>query len=188
MAHTRLRGRRSVAPVSPDETGNDIVTDIGRLAHRAIGDAIRFGVTTPKQIDALVDSLTAEHGDAYLRRRAQKVRIAAPVRSYLWRFDLRATHVLVHCEYVLPSSIADLVWRERRTGAVLIDELKTGLARPDQGCADQTARHLAGGSIAFGQELVGVRVVRLARGRAARLHRPDGRVEPIPADMQGGLA
>lgn len=185
---TALRFRRSAAPVSPHDEGDSIVTDIGLLAHKAIGEALRFGATTPDEIDALIEDLTDQHRDTYLRRRAQKVRIGAAVRSFIWWYDLRATHEPEGCEVVLPSSIADLVWRHRRTGAVLIDELKTGLPRHEDGAGCQVERHLAGGQSVFGAELVGVRVVRLRRRGVPRLHRPDGGIEAVGRELQGGLS
>lgn len=163
----------------------DTRLNASNIAHLAIARAVYRGVLDDREVDALVEELVGDQ-DAAMRRRVPKTLVTQSVLSFLWHFDLRATHALVGYEHPVRGGRVDLVWKHRHDASIVFDEIKTGMSavRPLLGLKSQYTALARGGSEQFGESFVGLRQLTLLHPRRAMLRTAATTVRPLPARLR----
>lgn len=153
--------------------------EVGRRVHLLVGLALSRGLGSRDLIGVAAEVFTSWSTTQALAPSA-RLRCVTAAATYLRRCR-PAGFDLVGVEEPIGAGVADLVWR--KGASVLVDELKTGSATPnDQAVRDQVMRLVDGGVARWSKRFVGVRVLPLAAVRQAWLTRADRTVEaPIGA-------
>lgn len=135
--------------------------DTGQRIHRIIG-ALATGAPTRDDLFAQADALwRAEPATTGVQQRSVWLRCVTASAVYFARCRPSGDWHLTGVEVDLGGAIADLVWSA--SGAVVIDEIKSGSATiASPAIADQVRRLAIGGRARFGRRFVGVRLVPLA--------------------------
>lgn len=148
--------------------------EVGRRVHRLVGLAIERGLG-PRDLVSLAAEVFSAWPTTKALAPSARLRCVTAAATYLGRCR-PVGFEFAGAEVTLEHAIADLVWRRGRE--VLIDELKTGTAAPnDAFVRDQVTRLFAGGVARWGGRFVGVRVLPLGAVRRAWLMAPDGSIE-----------
>lgn len=133
------------------------------------------GLCAPGRMHRRNSTLVAGFAADYLRGRARP----------------RAPWACVDSEAETDGGLVDLVWRQRGTGLVFVDEVKTSKVPRrdhDKDWLAQTARYAAAGESAWGSKFIGVRLVPLGNMHLAALILPDGTRRPVAPTVADPLA
>lgn len=149
-------------------------TEVGVLVHRVIGDlAACTRYPSPDVIMAAADRCLSHFRPIEVR--AHRQTIAGAVGSYFWHLLPPARFQFLGAELHLGTGRTDLLWGDQ-SGAVVVDELKTGHVRAlsSAATAQQVHKYLAGGSALWGAAFLGVRLLSTASPRQSLMVHPDG--------------
>lgn len=144
--------------------GRLAVTDLPESAH----------LRSLRMVDMARDACSAEnlsnnHGRGFLNE------VVTYAAIYVVKFMPGTGWGHLGSEVPLRKSRADLAWRREADGGVLIDEIKTGhSARRDQDTLAQARKHLSGARDRWGADVLGVRVLSLAKPNASQMFGIDG--------------
>jgi hypothetical protein len=193
----RLRIARPPAEPSttdpePLNTGTRFAATVGTLTHRLIAEALAHAAAGHGDPRALVlprSQALAAAANIGHRTRACRIAVAAGAAIYLERFLLPDDWAFDGAEIDLaPGVRADVVW-SGPTG-VVIDELKTAdgrvAGRVSAARDDQVMRLLEAGTSAYGDRLLGVRLIFLGAAGHSLLHRVGGPAVPLADDPELG--
>jgi hypothetical protein len=176
----------------PANTGTRFVAIVGTLTHRLIAEALGHGAAglgDPRAIVLPRSQALATAAQVGHRTRACRISIAVGAAIYLERFRLPAGWKFDGAEVDLaPGARADVVWSS--PAGVVIDEIKTAdgrvAGRSSTARADQVRRLLDAGTAAFGDRLVGVRLIFLGAAGHSMLHRIGQPPIPLADDTELG--
>lgn len=135
-------------------------TEVGRRVHVIVGRLAGTG-PTPRQVLDEVHDLWRERPYGGTTLASARLRCSTAVSVYFQRCHPDKRWKLTGVEVALDGAVADLVWTNTRTGKVIIDELKTGIADPNSNGAltEQLKRLSVGGRHRFDGSFSGVRLV-----------------------------
>ena len=160
----------------PANTGTRFAAIVGTLTHRLIAEALEYaaaGLGDPREIVLPRSQALATAAKIGHRTRACRISTAAGAAIYLERFRLRDGWTFDGAEVDLPGARADAVWSS--PAGVVIDEIKTAdgrvAGRSSTARTDQVMRLLDAGTAAYGDRLVGVRLIFLGAAGYSVLHR-----------------
>jgi len=150
---------------------------VGALTHELIAELLEDGLRSPspERISATAARLPGL-ADVGSYRMAVRQRILTSAALYFRLFMPPAEWVFEGAELRASRARFDLVWRS--PAGVIVDELKTGRSATRREIAavrEQAARETAAGTMVFGEQFLGVRVVSLGAPRTSFFCDRDGR-------------
>lgn len=160
--------------------------EVGRRVHRAIAKLVTGPEPAgPDEVLAVVSSMWHRDPIGGSVASSARLRTSTSVSIYLARFRPGDAWELAGCEVRLGRAVADLVWRDPANGAVVVDEVKTGVVDVSDGrVADQLRRLAVGGRARWRDDFVGVRLVPLGSPARSVLVDETGREIEVPAGMR----
>lgn len=166
MAGTKHERRRLLVGIATHRA-------IARVASGTIPDALAARVRLCREAACVA---VDEVEDISTRRPYAKAEAATAVGVYLAKFVPQQPWQFVASEVPLPGCRLDIVWEHADTGERLIDEIKMTAGRTlTEAYHPQVRAQLAAASAAWGDSLVGLRLLSLSSPRDSRFYVPGRR-------------
>lgn len=169
----RRRGR----PAGPPADCDSYASEVGDRAHQIVGRLLERGVDDTGDPLTFTRAVLEEASTVFLehpvmsRGAAAKVQAACAAAVYMRRLAPHPPWIFIGREIRVRGARLDLAFRHSQTGQVLIDELKCGIARDEDGALrPQIDRELTGAEERWGPSLAGVRLCAVAAPRLSRFY------------------